>query len=139
MTVVTDHVKLRTDGEGSMVDVTPRVQECVSKSGISNGIVTVFCPGSTGALSTVEYEPGLMKDVPDALKRIAPDELYYAHHETWHDDNGRGHVKATLLGPDISIPFTDGALTLGTWQQICFIECDTRGRDRELVVQIIGE
>lgn len=139
MSVVTKYVEISTEADGGMLDVTEAVQNRVEESGLSDGVAVIFCPGSTGALSTVEYEPGLVKDVPEALARIAPKDMHYAHHETWHDDNGRGHVKATLLGPDISVPFIKGKLTLGTWQQICFIECDTRGRDRKLIVQIIGE
>jgi secondary thiamine-phosphate synthase enzyme len=139
VTVVTKDIQVKTKADGGMVDITGGVAECVAESGLSNGAVVVFCPGSTGALSTVEYEPGLMKDIPAALERIAPREEYYLHHETWHDDNGRGHVGATFLGPDITVPFVDGRLTLGTWQQIVFIECDTRDRNRKLVVQVIGD
>ncbi|MFH1403480.1 MAG: secondary thiamine-phosphate synthase enzyme YjbQ [Candidatus Altiarchaeota archaeon] len=139
MPVVTDHINLKTHADGGMLDITGKVQEAVDKSGLKNGIAVVFAGGSTGALSTVEFEPGLQKDIPDALERIAPRDLDYAHHQTWQDDNGRGHVRATLIGPDITVPFTDGRLYLGTWQQICFIECDTRDRDRRLIIQIIGE
>jgi len=139
MTVVSKSISLNTKADGGMADITGMVQDCVSESKLKNGIAVVFCPGSTGAVSTVEYEPGLMKDIPAALDRIAPRSQYYFHHETWNDDNGRGHVAATIIGPDLTVPFTDGRLTLGTWQQIVFIECDTRGRNRKLLVQIIGE
>jgi len=139
MTVATGELRIETKANGGMSDLTNQVQDLVTKTGLREGIVVLFCPGSTGALSTVEYEPGLKKDIPNALERIAPKDRDYAHHATWGDDNGPGHVKATLLGPDLTVPFTKGILTLGTWQQIVFIECDTRGRERKLVVQIIGE
>jgi secondary thiamine-phosphate synthase enzyme len=139
MTVVTRNIDVKTKADGGMVDITGQVQGCVLDSRLKNGVAVIFCPGSTGALSTVEYEPGLMKDIPLALERIAPRDQYYFHHETWHDDNGRGHVRATFLGPDLTVPFTNGQLTLGTWQQIVFIECDTRDRNRKLVVQVIGD
>jgi secondary thiamine-phosphate synthase enzyme len=139
VTVVSKTINIKTNADGGMTDITKMVQDLVSDSGLKDGIVVVFCPGSTGALSTVEYEPGLMKDIPAALEKLAPKDQYYSHHETWHDDNGRGHVKATIIGPDITIPFTNTKLTLGTWQQIAFIECDTTNRNRKLVVQIIGE
>ncbi len=139
MAVKTSYINLKTKADGGMSDITGEVQKAVSDSGLTSGIAVVFAGGSTGALSTVEYEPGLLKDIPDALERIASKDLDYAHHQTWHDDNGRGHVRATLIGPDITVPFVDGSLYLGNWQQICFIECDTRDRDRKLLVQIIGE
>jgi secondary thiamine-phosphate synthase enzyme len=139
MTVVTKYVSIETKADGGMVDVTGEVRSRVCESGLTRGIAVVFCPGSTGALSTVEYEPGLVKDVPAALERLAPGRMTYAHHETWHDDNGAGHVKATIIGPSITIPFEDKTLTLGQWQQIVFIECDTKDRQRRLIVQMIGE
>jgi len=139
MTVVTKHIQVKTEADLGMVDLTGKVQDCVTESKLEDGVAVIFCPGSTGAVSTIEYEPGLLKDVPDALERIAPRKGRYAHHETWHDDNGSGHVKATLLGPSLSVPFAKGRLILGQWQQIVFIECDTRDRERRLVVQVIGE
>jgi secondary thiamine-phosphate synthase enzyme len=139
MAVVTKSIDLKTKAEGGMEDISADVRSCLEESGLSDGIAVVFCPGSTGSVSTVEYEPGLIKDVPAALERLAPKGIGYAHHETWHDDNGSGHVKATIIGPSLTIPFVKGALTLGKWQQIVFIECDTRDRDRRLIVQLIGE
>ncbi|MFH1055861.1 MAG: secondary thiamine-phosphate synthase enzyme YjbQ [Candidatus Altiarchaeota archaeon] len=139
MTVITKELRINTKGDGGMTDITGGVQMLVTESKLKNGIAVVFCPGSTGALSTVEYEPGLLKDVPAALERMVPKGQHYNHHGTWGDDNGPGHVKATILGPDLTIPFTNGRLTLGQWQQITFIECDTKDRERKLVVQIIGE
>lgn len=137
--IVTEGISVRVMADGGMEDVTHRVQDLVSKSGLRNGIVTVFNIGSTGAVSTIEYEPGLKRDIPAALERIAPSDVDYEHHKTWGDDNGRGHVRATVLGPSLVVPFVDGKLTLGTWQQIVAINLDTGDRDRKLVVQIIGE
>lgn len=121
-----------------MVDITGEVQRIVAESGIADGIALVFCPGSTGALTTIEYEPGLLHDLPAALERVAPVDISYRHDETWHDGNGRSHVKAALIGPDITVPVENGRLVLGTWQQIVFIECDIRPRSRTLIVHIVG-
>ena len=139
MAVATKYISFRSMANGGMHNITEQVQKAVEETGLQNGVAVVFCPGSTGAVSTVEYEPGLVKDVPAALDRIAPAGIEYAHHETWHDDNGRGHVKATILGPDLTIPLVGGRLSLGTWQQIVFIECDTKNRERKLVIQVMGE
>lgn len=139
MPVITKNVRVKTKGNADMVDITGQVSGALSESGLSSGIVTIFVPGSTGAVSTVEYEPGLLKDVPRALEVIAPSNAEYEHHKTWGDDNGSGHVRATILGPSMSIPFVDGRLTLGTWQQIVFIDLDSRSRDRKLVLQIMGD
>jgi len=139
MTIITKSIKIQSKGENDIIDLNDMVSEKITESGISNGIVTVFVAGSTGALTTIEYEPGLLKDFPDMLSRIAPNEINYEHEERWHDGNGRSHVKASLVGPSLTIPFKDGSLLLGVWQQIVFIELDTRGRSRNLILQIIGE
>ena len=139
MTVITKSIKIQSKGESDIIDLNDMISEKITKSGISNGIVTVFVAGSTGALTTIEYEPGLLKDFPDMLSRIAPNEINYEHEERWHDGNGRSHVKASLIGPSLTIPFKDGSLLLGTWQQIVFVELDTRGRSRNIILQIIGE
>ncbi|MFH1722402.1 MAG: secondary thiamine-phosphate synthase enzyme YjbQ [Candidatus Altiarchaeota archaeon] len=139
MAVVSKEVRLKSKGETEMTNITGEVAGALSESKLSNGTVTVFCPGSTGVVSTVEYEPGLLKDIPRALEVFAPRHAHYEHHKTWGDDNGSGHVRATILGPSLTVPFIDGKLTLGTWQQIVFIDCDTRPRDRRLVLQFIGE
>ncbi len=139
MTIITKSIKIQSKGESDIIDLNDMVSEKITESGISNGIVTVFVAGSTGALTTIEYEPGLLKDFPDMLSRIAPNEINYEHEERWHDGNGRSHVKASLVGPSLTIPFKDGSLLLGTWQQIVFVELDTRGRSRNLILQIIGE
>jgi len=101
-------------------------------------VLTAFVPGSTGALTTIEYEPGLLEDIPALFEKIAPRDFPYRHHETWHDDNGSAHLRAALVGPSISVPFVQGRLTLGTWQQLVLVDFDTRPRRRRLVVQIIG-
>jgi len=139
MAVITKQIKISSKSENDVIDITKQVADVVSESGISNGMITVFVSGSTGAITTIEYEPGLVKDFPDLLSRIAPDDINYEHEERWHDGNGRSHVKASLVGPSLTVPFQDGELLLGTWQQIVFLELDTRARTRTLVLQIIGE
>jgi secondary thiamine-phosphate synthase enzyme len=139
MTVTTKIIKIHSKGENDMIDLTEEISNFVKNSGISNGTVTVFVSGSTGSVTTVEYEPGLIKDFPEMLSRIAPKDLDYGHEQMWHDGNGHSHVKASLMGPSLTIPFIDGGLCLGTWQQIVFLELDTRRRTRNLVSQIIGE
>ncbi len=128
MTSYYDEINIKTRKETEIVDITDDVQNVVAKSKIKNGIACVFVSGSTGAVTTIEYEPGLMKDLPDALERIAPKDMYYKHHETWHDDNGHSHVRASLIGPSITVPVKDGEIVHGTWQQIVFIEFDTSPR-----------
>ena len=139
MAVITKQIKISSKSENDIIDITKQVADAVSKSGIINGTITVFVSGSTGAITTIEYEPGLVRDFPDLLSRIAPDDINYEHEQIWHDGNGRSHVKASLVGPSLTVPFQDGELLLGTWQQIVFLELDTRARDRTLVLQIIGE
>jgi len=139
MPVFTRRLELTTEGENAVVDVTEMVQRLVSESGLRAGTATVFVPGSTAAVTTIEYEPGLVKDFPRMLQRVAPDEVPYEHQKTWHDGNGRSHVKASLVGPSLSVPFEEGRLTLGTWQQIVLMELDIRPRRRGLIVQITGE
>ncbi len=119
-----------------MVDITGLVQEEVRDHGGEEGFVIIFVPGSTGALTTVEFEPGLLKDIPEFLERVAPSGKPYHHDLTWHDGNGHGHVRASLIGPSLTVPFRDRKLCLGTWQQIVFIEMDNKPRNRELIVQV---
>ena len=139
MAVITKQIKISSKSENDIINITEQVADAILQCGISNGTVTVFVSGSTGALTTIEYEPGLVKDFPEMLSRIAPDDVNYSHEEMWHDGNGRSHVKASLVGPSLTIPFKDGELLLGQWQQIVFLELDTRARKRTLVLQIIGE
>ena len=136
MTVHYEEFKIKTKADGDMIDITEHVAEIVEKSGIKDGAAVVFCPGSTGAISTVEFEPGLKEDIPEALERIAPSHIPYKHHRTWGCDNGRSHVRATLIGPSLTVPFKNKNMILGTWQQIVFIELDTKDRSRTIVVQI---
>jgi secondary thiamine-phosphate synthase enzyme len=139
MNVVTKRIHVDSKGEADLVDLTEDVEKAVQESKLQGGVVTLFVQGSTGALTTMEYEEGLLKDLPIALERIAPKKAVYQHEQRWHDGNGHSHVRASLIGPSISIPFVTGRLTLGTWQQIVFVELDTRSRSREIVAQIIGE
>ena len=139
MSVYYDEINIKTKGEVDIIDITEDIQDKISKSKIKKGIACVFVPGSTGTLTAIEYEPGLMKDFPAALEKIAPKKQYYHHHETWHDDNGHSHVRASLMGPSITLPVRDGKLIHGTWQQIVFVELDTKNRNRNLVIEIIGE
>ena len=139
MTVSTYSIKIHSKGENDMVDLTQQISDFVKKSDISKGIITIFVFGSTGSITTIEYEPGLIKDFPEMLSRIAPRDLDYGHEQMWHDGNGHSHVKASLVGPSLTVPFIDGKLCLGRWQQIVFVEMDTRTRNRDLILQIIGE
>jgi secondary thiamine-phosphate synthase enzyme len=139
MPVLTKRVELRSEAENDIIDITGEVQQAVEESGFDAGVATVFVPGSTAAITTIEFEPGLAKDFPAMLERVAPGDIGYEHQKAWHDDNGRSHVKASLVGPSLSVPFEGGVLTLGTWQQIVFVEFDIRPRRREVVVQVLGE
>ncbi len=122
-----------------MIDVTSRVQDIVTSSSINDGIATVFVPGSTASVTTIEYEPGLRQDFPHAMDRFAPAEAKYAHNATGGDDNGSSHVRASVIGPGLVVPFQNKRLMLGTWQQIVFVEFDIRPRSRQLIVQVMGE
>ena len=139
MTVVTKQLSINTRGEGDILDVTENVAEAVVESSLKRGIVTIFVAGSTGALTTIECEPGLLKDLPNVLERVAPKRLGYEHERRWHDGNGHSHVRASIIGPCLTVPFVNGRLTLGTWQQIVFLELDVHSRSRQLILQIIGE
>ena len=137
--MITRRISLSTEGEDDVIDITGEVQRVVDESGVDDGVTVVFVPGSTAVVTTIEYEPGLAKDFPDMLARVAPQDIEYEHQKAWHDGNGRSHVKASLVGPSLAVPFEDGSLTLGTWQQIVLVELDTRPRQREVVVQVMGE
>jgi secondary thiamine-phosphate synthase enzyme len=128
-----------TEAEMDLVDVTKDVTDIVNESDASDGMVVVFVPGSTGGVTTMEYEPGLVKDMQELFEKVVPRDHYYHHEERWHDKNGHSHVRASLIGPSVSIPFRDKRLMLGTWQQIVFFDFDVRARERELIVQIHGE
>ena len=137
--IVTKTIELATQGHCDVHDITDQIARQVASSKVTSGTVTVFVPGSTGALTTIEYEPGLLKDLPELMEKLIPSNVAYQHDQTWHDGNGHSHLRAALMGPDITIPFVAGKLTLGTWQQVVFIEFDNRSRRRELIVQIMGE
>ncbi len=130
---------IQTDGHGHMHDVTGSVDEIVGSSGIKTGVAQVFAVGSTSAVSVVEFEPGLVRDVPEMLDRLIPPSREYGHEQAWHDGNGHSHLQATLMGPSLAVPVTDGKLMLGTWQQIFHLDCDVRRRQRTVVVTVIGE
>jgi secondary thiamine-phosphate synthase enzyme len=136
---MTKNIQLKSNGETDIIDITDHVSQAIEESSVSNGIATVFVAGSTAALTTIEYEPGLKLDFPQMLSRVAPKDIVYEHDNTWHDGNGHSHVRASLIGPSLTIPVVGGKLTLGTWQQIVFLEMDTRPRNRNVIVQMLGE
>lgn len=136
---VTGYIEFATKGDADIIDITGEVSDAVSESGVTDGIVVVFAPGATGAVTTIEYESGLISDFKSMLERIAPQNITYAHNLRWGDGNGHSHVRASLLGPSLSVPLIDGRMQLGTWQQIIFIDLDNRPRDRKLIVQIVGD
>ncbi len=135
----TESISMDTKGYCDIVDITPRLLSILRRSLIANGLVTLFCPGSTGSITTIEYEPGVLQDLKEALERIAPSNIPYRHDERWGDGNGFSHVRAALMKPSLTIPVVDGKLTLGTWQQVVFIDFDNRGRHRDIIVQILGD
>jgi secondary thiamine-phosphate synthase enzyme len=137
--VITHTLSLRTRGEYDVQDITDAVARAVKASKLQNGIVTIFCPGSTGGITTIEFEDGVIHDLRVVLDEITPPHRAYRHHLRWHDDNGHSHIRAALIGPSLTVPFVNGELTLGTWQQIVFCDFDTSPRTRNLVIQIIGE
>jgi len=139
LNIITKTLFFQTRGENDILDITDDVTQAVNTTKMNNGIVTIFVPGATGAITTIEYEPGLLIDLPNILEKIAPKNLLYEHEKRWHDGNGHSHVRASLIGPSLTVPVVDGTLTLGTWQQIVFIELDARSRRRKLILQIIGE
>jgi len=137
--VITDRFAVSTRGHTDIIDISDRVREAVAKSGLKSGIATVFVSGSTAGITTTEYEPGLLKDLPEAFERVAPTGRTYHHDSTWGDANGYAHVRASLLGASFTVPFQNGELLLGTWQQIVLVDFDNRPRTRTLIVQLVGE
>jgi secondary thiamine-phosphate synthase enzyme len=137
--VTTRDLELKTRGNADMHDITDEVARLVRESKLSSGIVTVFCPSSTSALTTIEFESGALSDLGRLFDEIVDPRREYKHNLRWHDGNGHSHVRAALLGPSLTVPFVEGRLTLGTWQQILYVDFDTRSRHRTLVVQIMGE
>ena len=140
MPVETHRHELTSPGNTTLLDVTADVNRLLESGTIRNGVVTVFVIGSTAGLTTTEFEPGLAKvDFRNAFEKIAPEDGQYAHEETWHDDNGHSHIRASLVGPSLAIPLINGALSLGSWQQIVLMDFDTRRRQRQIIIQVVGE
>jgi secondary thiamine-phosphate synthase enzyme len=139
MAVVSIDKSIKSRGNNHVIDITTQIAEAVAQSDVDSGIATVFVTGSTAGITTIEFEPGLVHDLDTAFERLFPRDLQYRHHERWGDDNGHSHVRATVLGPSITVPFRQGQLTLGTWQQIILIDFDTRPRTRNYVIQILGD
>jgi secondary thiamine-phosphate synthase enzyme len=137
--IITETISINTKGFSDIIDINSQVLSIVKRSVIANGLVTIFCPGSTGSITTIEYESGVLRDLKDTFERIAPSNIPYKHNERWGDGNGFSHVRAALMKPSLTVPLVNGELTLGTWQQIVFIDFDNRGRHRNIVVQIIGD
>lgn len=133
------HLKIQTAGHRDLRDLTEAVNRVVEQSGIRTGLAHVFNVGSTAALGTIEFEPGLQADLPTTLDRLIPPGTDYAHEQTWHDGNAHSHLQATLLGPSVTVPIEGGCLVLGTWQQVVLLECDARPRERTIVVTIMGD
>src|SRR5215467_889317 len=139
MPIITKTITVSSKGENDMIDLTQSTSKAVEETDLKDGIVTIFVEGSTAAVTTIEYEPGLRTDFPKMLSRIVPENIEYEHDKTWHDGNGHSHVRASLVGPSLTIPFKDSRLLLGTWQQIVVIEMDIRQRERKIILQIMGE
>ncbi len=134
-----EQISIQTTGHGHMTDITEQVGRVVAGSGVKTGVAQVFALGSTAAVSVVEFEPGLERDVPEMFDRLMPPSRQYGHEQAWHDGNGHSHLQATLLGPSLAVPVSDGRLVLGTWQQVFHLECDIRPRQRTIVVTVLGE
>ena len=132
-------IAITTKGHGDMHDLTDQVARIVKSSGVVVGMVNVFNIGSTAAVGTIEFEPGLRRDMPEILDKLIPPSRDYGHEQAWHDGNGHSHLQATLLGPSLTVPVANGEPVLGTWQQICHLECDVRGRQRTVVVTVLGD
>src|SRR5512135_2330261 len=137
MRIATDRIRVDTKGNDDMVDLTPALVEALARQGLREGTASIFVVGSTAGVTTVEFEPGLKKDIPEALDRLAPKNRRYHHDDTWHDGNGHSHVRASIVGASLSIPFSRGQFTVGTWQQVVLIDFDNRPRTREIVLQFI--
>jgi len=137
--IFTETISLSTKGFCDIINITQQVLSILKKSSVVDGLVTVFCPGSTGAITTIEYESGVLEDLKNALERIAPSNIPYRHDLRWGDGNGFSHVRAALMKPSLTVPVVSGKMTLGTWQQIVFMDFDNRSRHREIVVQVMGD
>jgi secondary thiamine-phosphate synthase enzyme len=139
MKVITEKIEVNTRGNTDIIDITTKVQEIITNSGLKEGNALVFAVGSTAGITTIEYEPGLLKDLPELFEKLIPSSRPYHHDKTWGDGNGYSHLRASMLGSSFQVPFSKGHLLLGTWQQIVFIDFDNRSRQRKIIVQLIGE
>lgn len=139
MKIINKEISIKTKGDTDVIDITSDVEAILNQTRLSNGSILLFVPGSTASLSTIEYEPNLLKDLKAALERVIPSKIHYAHTQTWQDDNGHAHIRATVMGPSMQIPFVKGKLQLGTWQQIVLLDFDTSPRDRRIIAQFMGE
>jgi len=139
LAVFTDTISCRTAGDGDTVDLTAQLVDGLGKSGLTDGVATLFVGGSTGGITTIEFEPGAVADLQEVLEALAPQGRDWRHHLKWGDRNGHSHVRSALLGPSLSVPFVGGELCLGTWQQVVLVDFDDRPRTRSVVVQFIGE
>ena len=139
MTVKTLSLSFTTQGNAEIRDITDQIATTILESDLRDGVITIFCPSSTSALTTIEYESGALSDLRRLFDELIPQDRDYAHNARWHDGNGHSHIRAALLGPSLTIPFSEGHLTLGTWQQIIYLDFDNRPRQRRLVLQLIGE
>jgi len=139
MPVQSREILVQTKGKTDIIDLTPKVSREVEESSVENGAVTLFIPGSTAALTAIEFESGVINDLREAIQRMAPEDIYYEHDERWGDGNGYAHVRAAVIGPSLHIPISGGRMTLGTWQQIVLLDFDNRPRERRIVVQISGD
>ena len=139
MTIEAHNIFVKTTAKTDIIDLTPHVTQKITGSSFQNGTVTLFIPGSTAALTTIEYESGVINDLKKVIEKMAPADLYYEHNERWGDGNGYSHVRSALIGPSLHIPIIDGKLILGTWQQIVLLDFDNRPRERQIVIQISGE
>ena len=134
-----EQFSITTKGAGEMHDITDRIASFVQSKGVRMGLVNIFNIGSTAAIGTIEFEPGLERDLPSILNKLIPPSRDYGHEQAWHDGNGHSHLQATMLGPSLTVPISDGKLVLGTWQQIFHLECDVRGRQRTIAMTLLGE
>lgn len=139
METLTRTMRLKTKGDTDVINITSQVEEELKKSGLKSGALTIFAVGSTAGLTTVEYEPGLIQDLKEAFEKVAPTSQRYHHHERYGEDNGFAHIRSSLVGTSFTVPFVNGRLTLGTWQQIVFLDFDNRPRSREVILQFLGE
>ena len=139
MMVKTEEITFNTSGPGDIVDITSEMAQALGRSGLTDGTITAFAPGATTGITTIEYEPGLIKDLPELMEKLIPSDRAYEHDNTWNDGNGFSHLRSALMGSDITVPFVAGKMTLGTWQQVVFLEFDNRARSRTVILQMIGQ